>query len=50
MTVLERAPHVMPNLADELATVLESKMKEKGIAMDMIAEITGLTSEEIQSL
>ena len=25
-------------------------MKEKGIAMDMIAEITGLTSEEIQSL
>ena len=25
-------------------------MKEKGIAMDVIAEITGLTSEEIQSL
>lgn len=31
VTVVEQASHVMPNLSDELATLLEDKMKEKGI-------------------
>lgn len=31
VTVVEQAPHVMPNLSDELATLLETTMKEKGI-------------------
>lgn len=50
MTVLERAPHVMPNLADELATVLESKMKEKGIAVNANNGVKEIISKDDNSL
>ena len=39
------APHVMPNLSDELATLLQAKMKEKGINV-----VTGNGLKEIRSL
>lgn len=40
----------MPNLSDELATVLESKMKEKGIAVNANNGVKEIVSKEDNSL
>ena len=50
MTVIERAPHVMPNLSDELATVLEDKMREKGIHVSANNGVKEIVSKEDNSL
>ena len=50
MTVIEQAPHVMPNLSDELATVLESKMKEKGIHVLSGCSLKEIISKDDSSL
>ena len=50
MTVIERASHVMPNLSDELATLLESKMKEKGINVMTLNGLKEIHTKEDNSL
>ncbi|KNB45802.1 disulfide reductase [Blastocystis sp. subtype 4] len=50
VTVIEQAPHVMPNLSDELATVLESKMKEKGIHVLSGCSLKEIISKDDSSL
>lgn len=50
VTVVGRAPHVMRNLSDELATVLEKKMKEKGIHLLTNTSLQEITTKEDNSL
>lgn len=48
--MVEQAPHVMPNLSDELATLLEMKMKEKGIHILAGSSLKEIISKDDNSL
>lgn len=50
VTVVEKASHVMPNLSDELATLLEDKMKEKGIHVLSGNGLKSINSKDDSSL